>query len=262
MNVSPSAISGPSVPPNQWNALGGVWRLTYRRWLSPARLLVGAGGLAALAGIAMQMNEEGKAEWYFGWCADIYLGAALPILAFLSGAGAMRDDLKPGAVDYLFTRPVRRPVFLAARYLSHMACLQLGCLAAFGVLAAVGFFREIPGLATALPVLLLAQVITIAAFVALAFLCATVVSRYLIAGLLYGGLIEAGAGLIPTQLSRISLTRQVRELLTPLVAPASGAEGSGALATALHLLAFAAGFVAVAAVLFSRRELAGQAARE
>ena len=262
MSVLPPSIRLPALPPDQWNAFGGVWRLTFRRWLSPGRLLACAGGLAALAGIASATNPKGDATAYFEWFGGFFLGAALPIFAFLSGAGAMRDDLKPGAVDYLFTRPVRRPVYLAARYLSHLACVELGCLAAFAVLAAVGFHREIPGLAAALPLLLLAQAITVAGFVALGFLCATVVSRYRVAGLIYGGLVEAGAGLIPTQLGRISMTRQIRELLAPLTTTTPGAEAAGALATTLCLLGFAAVFVAVAAAFFSWKELAGEAARD
>ena len=262
MNVSPPSISAPPVPPNPWNAFGGVWRLSFRRWSSPRQLLACAGLFAALAGIATSTNPPGDAVAYFEWFGGVFLGAAVPILSFLSGAGAVRDDLKPGAVDYLFTRPVRRPVFLAARYVSHLACAQLTCLGAFGVLAAVGVYRGIPGLAAGLPLLLLAQTITVAGFVALGFFCAMAASRYLIAGLLYGGLVEAGAGLIPTQLSRLSMTRQVRDLLAPLVAPTPGAEGAGALATTLHLLVFAVVFVAAAAAIFSRKELAGEAARE
>ena len=123
-------------------------------------------------------------------------------------------------------------------------------------------YRDIPDRAAVLPLLLLAQAITVAGFVALGFFCASVVSRYLVAGLLYGGLVEAGAGLIPTQLSRLSMTRQVRELLAPVLAPVSGVEGAGALATTLHLLLFAGIFVAAAAAVFSRKEFAGEAARE
>jgi hypothetical protein len=124
-------------------------------------------------------------------------------------------------------------------------------------------FREIPGLAAGLPLLLLAQVLTIAAFSALGFLCAVLVSRYLVIGLLYAGIIEAGVGQIPTQLSRLSMTRQIRELLEPVMLGVSdGFSAGAALSTTGLMLVFSAAFVLVAAVVFSMKELAGAAARE
>ncbi len=268
------ALPFPRVAPNQWHAFGGVWRLTYRRWLPWRSWLVCAGLLGVLAGIAATTNPKGDASAYFDWFGSFFLGVLVPILAFLSGAGALRDDLKPGAVDYLFTRPVRRPVYLVSRYVCHLACAQLTYLSAFGVMVAVGIYREIPGLAAGLPLLLLAQVLTVAAFVALGVLCAVVVSRYLIVGLCYAGLVEAGAGLIPTQLNRLSMTRQIRELLEPLAGAASvpaGASvpavtalppGAGPWGTALHLGVFAVVFVALAALVFSRKEFSGAPGRE
>lgn len=272
-SVTPHHGAPNRVTPNQWHALRGVWRLTARRWLAPRRLLAAAGLLAALGGIAYATNPAGDGRAFFEWWGEFFIGAALPILAFLSGAGAIRDDLKTGSADYLFTRPIRRPVFVVARYLAHLACVQLAYLAAFAVLVGVAVLRDIPGLAAALPFLLLAQVLTLTGFVALGFLGGVAVARYLVGGLLYGGLVEAAAGLIPTQLSRVSMTRQVGEFLQPLLGveseaasvvagvPVSGG-ADGALGTSLHLLAFAALFVAAAAGLFSFKEFVGDAARE
>ncbi len=263
-SVTPHHGAPNRVTPNQWHALRGVWRLTARRWLAPRRLLAAAGLLAALGGIAYATNPAGDARAFFEWWGEFFIGAALPILAFLSGAGAIRDDLKTGSADYLFTRPIRRPVFVVARYAAHLACVQIAYLAAFAVLVGVAVLRDVPGLATALPFLLLAQVLTLTGFVALGFLCGVAVVRYLVLGLLYGGLVEAAAGLIPTQLGRISMTRQVGEFLRPLLGldatPAGWADG--ALGTSLHLLAFAALFLSAAAGLFSFKEFVGDAARE
>jgi ABC-type transport system involved in multi-copper enzyme maturation permease subunit len=262
MNAVSPIFPPPRVTPNTWNAFGGVWRLTFRRWLSLNQLLACAGLLAVLGGIATATTRSGDATGYFDWVGGIFLGAVVPVLAFLSGAGAMRDDMKAGARDYLFTRPVRRPVFLVFKFLSHLACVQAVYLFAFGVLAAVGVFREIPGLAAALPVLLLAQMLALTAFMALGFLAAVLASRYLIVGLLYAAIVEAGAGQIPTQLSRLSMTRQIREMLEPLLSRTPDAVGAGALATTLHLLVFAVVFVALAAALFSVKELSGEPSRE
>ena len=263
MNASAHEISsGPRIVPNQWHAFGGVWRLTFRRWLSLGHFLPMSGMLALLAIVAVPSIKRGASLDYFDWCGSFFLGVVVPILAFLSGAGAMRDDLKAGAVDYLFTRPVRRPAFIVFRYLSHLACVQLTYLFALGVLIAVGVYREVPELGAGLPLLALAQAITTAAFVALGFFCAALTARYLIIGLLYAGVIELGIGQIPTQLSHLSVTRQVRGMLEPITGFSENAVGTGAFGTTISLLMVSAVFVALTAAIFSLKELAGAPARE
>jgi ABC-type transport system involved in multi-copper enzyme maturation permease subunit len=263
MNASaPEISSRPRVKPNQRHAFGGVWRLTFRRWLSLSHFLPMAGMLTVLAVVAVASISTGSRSDYFDWCGSFFVGVVVPILAFLSGAGAMRDDLKAGAVDYLFTRPVRRPAFIVFRYLSHLACTQLTYLFGLGVLIAVGVYRDIPNLAAGLPLLLLAQVITTAAFLALGFFCAALTARYLIIGLLYAGVIEVGIGQIPTQLSQLSVTSQVREMLGPMVGFSDGVVNAGALTTTMYVSLFSAAFVAATAVIFSMKELSGAPARD
>ena len=55
-------FSAPRVRPNQRNAFGGVWRLTFRRWLSLNQLLATAGLLALLAGLAKEFAPPTKAS--------------------------------------------------------------------------------------------------------------------------------------------------------------------------------------------------------
>jgi ABC-type transport system involved in multi-copper enzyme maturation permease subunit len=159
-------------------------------------------------------------------------------------------------VDYVFTRPVRRPAYLAGKYLSHLVCTQLDFLLPFAVLLAVGLSRHIPGLGAAAPLLLLGQAVTIAAFSAFGFLCGILTSRYVVIGLVYAATVEAGLGNIPTALNRVSLTHHVRAMLAPLAGHA-GADAEGPLAATLQLLLWSAAMLTLAAVVFSRRELAG-----
>jgi hypothetical protein len=100
----------------------------------------------------------------------------------------------------------------------------------------------------------------IAAFSALGFLCAVATSRYLVAGLFYGVVIEAGVGNTPIQINRLSMTHQVRDLIERLIAltpPVPAAPAQAAWVTVAIVLAFAAVLVGVAAAVFSFQELAG-----
>ncbi len=263
----PAAISrsAPRPAPAAGAVFGGIWRLTARRLISPRHLLTVAGLLALLAVLAVAATARtSDADRLAAWAAGFHACFLVPVLAFVSAAGAMRDDLRADAVDYVFTRPVRRPVYLFFRYLAHTACAQLEFLPALGVLAGVAVWRGDDAFAAALPLLLLAQVLAIVVYGALGFLCGLLTSRYVIVGLVYGGAIEVGLGNVPTQLGWLSLVRHLRGLLDPLLLRAGetapghlGAAGAFAL-----LLAAAAALLAVAAALFARREFAGSGARE
>lgn len=264
MKASP-ATSTPQAPsPSLRHAFSGVWRLTFPGFLSPGRLLLLAGLLAALALLTLATTRHGGTTAFFDWTIKFYLTFLVPVLAFISAGGAIRDDLKPATVDYVFTRPVQRPTFVVCKFLAHLAGAQATGLLALGALAGVGLFRGVPGLWTALPLLLLAQILAVTIFTAFGFLCGTVTTRYLIVGLLYGGVVEIGIGAIPTQLNRLSMLHHVNTLLQPLTitAPAVAPPGLAALPTAALLVLVSAAMIAVAALLFGARELAGSRPKE
>ena len=253
-----SPVSGaPRVAPDQWRAFGGVWRLTAWAFLSRKHLLTVAGMTALLGFLAWRMSQSNLPGAYSGWVAGFYLTVAVPVLGFLSGAGAMRDQLKSSATDYVFTRPVRRWAFVAFKYVAHVVWTQVGWLPASGVVAFFANARGVDGATFAYPSVLLAQALTLGAFVALGFLCAMLTKRYLIVGMVYAAIVEAGVGNIPAPLSRLSVTRQVRELL-----PAEGWTGSvsagDALGVSVTVVLFCAVFVCLAALMFSLRELVGE----
>ncbi|HWA09013.1 MAG TPA: ABC transporter permease subunit [Opitutaceae bacterium] len=259
MNSTASAFPAAHVAPNPRHALGGIWRLTSRRYLAPTQwgpLLLVLGLLALLASAVIR---DGSARQYFSWISDFYLAFLVPVMAFLASGGTIRDDLKAGAADYLLTRPVRRPLYLAFKYLAHLACFQAICLLGLGVMVGVAAFRHIPGIAPTLPWLLLGQVLTVTVFTALGFLCAVLTGRFLIVGLVYGAVVEVGVGNVPIQLNRIAVTHQVRTMLEPLLpyGPAHPAEQASPLATTGLLVLFALVLLAVAAARFSMQELAG-----
>lgn len=272
--IEPPPIGGfpaPSVTPNALHAFGGLWRLSLRRFFSLNRWLVLAGMLALLGlfSIGVAPTNERAARDFMPWAARFYVCFLVPVLAFLSAAGVVRDDLQPGSVDYLFTRPVRRPVFVFLRYLAHVGCAQIDFLISLAMVVMIGVYREVPGMWAAVPLLLLAQVLVIVAFSAFGFLCAMLTSRYVVIGLVYGAVIEVGMGNVPTQLSRLSIIRQALGILNPLLGGQRvgmggplAVEALSAPLAAVLLLGIALAMVAVAALLFGMREPGGAAGRE
>ena len=260
MNVPSDTFPPPRVVPHPWHAFGGIWRLTVRRMLMPGHWLAVGGMLVALVVLSIPAlpNREAAADGYLRWVIAFYVTFLVPIMAFISAASAVREDIKGGTVDYIFTRPIRRREFLGFKYLAHMACAQLDFLIAFAVVLALGLRRDTPDLWAPVPMLLLAQMLVVAVFTAFGFLCGIVTSRYVILGLAYGAVVEVGVGQIPTSLNKFSMIHQVRAMLQPLVDQATLVPPApGPVATMLLLLVVSVGILAVAAVIFSFQELCG-----
>lgn len=266
-----SAFPPPRVTPDAWHALGGFWHLATRRYFTARHWLVVLGGLGLLFVFSLPATETSvdAARDFLPWSAGFYVCFAIPLLAFVNAAGAVRDDLRPASVDYLFTRPLTRPVYIGCRYLVQLGTAQLDFLLPFALVAGIGAYWTVPGLADALPRLFLGQVAAIVVFTAVGLLCGLVTSRYVIVGLVYGAVIEIGLGSVPTQLAHISLVRHLLGLLRPLLG-----EGGWALASPKDValmstpgvlavfLGVALAALAAAAALLSFREFTGTPARE
>jgi len=255
--ISPAAptFPPPRVAPNLSHAFGGVVRLALYRFASPSQWLWTAGTLLLVAVLAETGTRSGDRNDFLGWSTEFYIAFFLPALAFLSGGGAIRDEMKGNAVDYILTRPVPRWAYLIFRYVGQWVCVQLSYLPIFAVLAGVGLYRQIPDLGSALPVLFLAQSLAITGFLALGFLCGVLTSRYVVVGLIYGGIVELGFGRIPVQLSELSMTHQFRQLLHIL--PAHQPVVLVAAQTSAVIIGLTVGMVILAAAVFGQRELAG-----
>jgi ABC-type transport system involved in multi-copper enzyme maturation permease subunit len=257
MNTAPPARA--PVSPGRAFPFGGIFRLVIARFLQPSRWLAVAGALAVLGlltlGSAHGWRSPGR---FFTWAAEFYVTFLVPVVAFIVAGGAIRDDLKAGTADYVFTRPVGRTTFVVFRYAAQVVCAQLDFILGLAVVAAVGWYREVPGVWGALPELLLGQALMIVAFTALGFLCGLLTSRYVIVGLGYAAIVEGGVGQIPTQLSRLSMTHQMREALSGLLAsPGGTGVGQNLWATLGTVVGFALIMLVLSATIFERRELAG-----
>jgi ABC-2 type transport system permease protein len=258
MNSVP-AFSPPRVAANLRHAFGGIWRLTFRRFLAPGHWLTLAVGLAVLLLLCAGGPRGGGSERFLDWTISFYLTFLVPALAFMAGAGAIRDEMKSGTVDYVLTRPVPRPAFVVFKYVAHLGCTQIDFLFSFGVMLVFPVLaRDYQFLGATACKLLLCQFLLVAAFSGLGFLCGAITSRYVVIGLAYAGLIEAGAGQIPTQISRLSMTHQVRDLLRPLWdKTVELAAAPGWFATMTTLLVFSALTLVATAAIFALRELSG-----
>jgi ABC-2 type transport system permease protein len=271
MNVAAPDFPAPRVTPNNAHAFGGIWRLTARRFSTPSYWLTLGGMLAVLVvfSIPAAPNRAAAAKDFLTWAGAFYICFLLPVLAFISAAGAIRDDFGAATVDYVLTRPVRRPVYAVFRYIAQMLCIQIDFLFALVVVVGIGVFHQVPDIWSALPLLLLAQIIAVITFSAFGFFCGLLTSRYVILGLAYAAIVEVGIGNVPTQLNQISIVRHLLGILQPILgereSPLTRAAMTSTWTTPMTvavLLAFSALLIAVSATLFATKEFAGSSARD
>jgi ABC-type transport system involved in multi-copper enzyme maturation permease subunit len=251
------------IRPHPAQAFGGVWRLTWGRFLTGGQLMLLLGTIALLSLLSLVRIRHAHLGEYIPWTVEFYLGFILPVMAFLSGAAAMRDEMKSTTTDYILTRPIRRTHLVAFKYLSNLVCIQLFYLVVLAALLLLAAIVHVPNVADAVPRLLVAQATTLTCFSALGLLFGVLSSRYLILGILYASTVELAIGRIPTQLNHLSMTHQIGTILQPLNprAPQLFSASMGDAAVIAMLLGEAALFVVVCAIIYSRREWAGMAGR-
>ena len=263
--MTPSATLSPSpdVRPSPSRAFGGVWRLTWRRFCTPAQALMFLGSVAVLGLLSTIAVRYGRGTDFLLWTAEFYLGISVPVMSFLSGASAIRDEMKSSTADYVLTRPVRRFHLVVFRYLSHVACSQLFYFALLGGLMALAAVLHVPDVFNHTPQILLAQVLAVLCYNGLGFLLGVLSERYLVLGIIYAGTVELAVGRIPTQLNHLSMLHQLSSLL-----PFLNSNGVGLITTVpspvsvtLSLLGYTAVCVTLCGVVFSHRELVGAAGR-
>lgn len=259
MNPPVSDSPALTVRPHPLRAFGGIWRLTWRRFCTPGQWLLLVGTLAVLGLLGFLRVRHGHEDEFLPWMAQFYVGFILPVMAFLAGASAIRDEMKSSTADYVLTRPVRRVHLVVFKYLSHLACLQFFYLVVLGSLLGLALFIPVPDVVPTAARLVLAQFTALSAFSALGFLFGVITERYLVLGFIYAGTVEMAIGRIPTQLNHLSMTRQLSNLVSP--PDASGfaflAGPVSAWSVVVLLFGYAAFFIALCAIVFSRRELAG-----
>lgn len=241
-----SIAAGPRVAPRMGAAFQGVVRLMWAQqmtWRAMLPLAAGVGVLALMAYLIDRQDNVGQ------WAEQFILMTVLPILAFETGARAVREDLKPGAVDYLITRPIPRWVYVVFKYVGQLSVTLVKAIA--GMVVIVVMIKAIDGEINSIGLWLAGLMAGVAAFMALGFLMGALTSRYLILGLLYAGLIEGAVGNIPIQLNKLSILRHLREMLW--------SAGEGSVWSSLGFLALIATvLVAMAAGLFSMKEFIGE----
>ena len=244
--------------PSFLGAARGIWTLTWRSKLAGKRIFLVIGSMTALpllfAYVGFKIGSPVE-EFHF-FLAQLYLLLVVPLFC-LSNFGAMiRDELQEDTMAFLITRPVSRARIFLLKYFALAAWLQiivLGNVLAFWV---VGVWLGIPDATSLIALLAAVQFLAVLAFGALASLIGLVTQKYLVAGIVYGFIVEFGIGRIPTNINVLSISRHLKTFLAwnADLAKNYGWNAEGTWFSLMMALVGTALFLLIGALLFTFKE--------
>jgi len=244
--------------PSLGRTFGGVWWLTFNSCFTIKAWLTIVLGTSVLVLIGLTSTAAGDGPQFYGWVRDFYFLFVAPLLIFATAGRAMRDQMKSPSVDYIFTRPVHRSMYVVFKYVAHVAATALIYLPPLAAVLVLGWYRQAPDLWLVAPRLLLTQLLLVAATCGFGFFFGALTSRYIVLGLVYGFLVEKGLGAIPTRVASLSVSRHLTTLLQFDRANPSWAASGVAI---VMLILFAVLTVVASALVIQRREFLGDGSK-
>jgi ABC-2 type transport system permease protein len=190
-----------------------MWTLTWRSRLTWKRLYQVLSGMLSIPIFSAIVLEPGQQEGFYRIIIDLYFFIVLPILCLNHFGAMIRDELQEDTMTFLITRPVSRSRVFLIKYITHSLWLQLSLLGnglAFGL---VGFYLQVPDVVALISHLIVVQMLAAIAYGALSSLLGLITQKFLVAGVVYGFIVEFGIGQIPTNINVLSISRHMQTLL-------------------------------------------------
>lgn len=235
--------------PGFLRAFAGIWVFTrLNRWFVIA--FAAFVPLLTLAAV-----EQGSQSQFLNLAVKFHQLFVLPLFCLGVFGPLIRDDVQADTLGFLLTRPVTRARLLLLKFLCLTLLVQGVVLVAGVIILLCGLAKgvTVPGLV--LP-FFASQAIAVLAYGALATLFGLLSRKYMVLGLVYGGIVEVGIGGIPTNIQVLAVSHHLETVLArcAVIQDAfnwtAGTYGSAL----LHTVGGAAGVILVSMLLFSVRE--------
>ena len=207
----------PFLEASRWRQLGNaIWAIMVLQgscvwsWSNFRSLILGTVGVGLPSAFFLQSGQRAAYEL---WLFDICLIRLFPILSLITAGRLLRDEIREGTLEYLWTRPVGRAplligIFASGTLLSFLRGLVIGL-----VMLAVAWWRQTPDLLADAPRLLLALACASVAYSGLAVALSAWSGKYVVLGLLYGLVVEIGISRIPANIHSLAASHHVRLLV-------------------------------------------------
>lgn len=247
-----------STLPSFFGAARGIWTLTWRAKLARKRIFLVIGSMTALpllfayVGFKIGFPVE---EFHF-FLARLYLLLVVPLFCLSNFGSMIRDELQEDTMAFLITRPVSRARIFLLKYFALASWLQIIVLGNALFFWVVGVWLGIPGATSLIALLAAVQFLAVLAFGVVASLIGLVTQKYLVAGIVYGFIVEFGIGQIPTNINVLSISRHLKTFLAwnSDLARNYGWNAEGTWFSLMMVFAGTALFLLIGAMLFTFKE--------
>lgn len=195
------------------STIRGMFLLKLSTWINPKSISMIVGLIIFLGIIGIMISSGASGGNLINWLEEPISRELLPLVCLAIAGGVIRTEIKEGTIEYLWTRPAGKAQVVLGGYL----CSVVGvCVIVYALdlsLFTIGLFRGIDYSFGDLMSLMYAQSLGIVAYCGISIAVASFFEKYMVMGVLYFLLIEAGIGSIPTNLSFGSVSRHLATLI-------------------------------------------------
>jgi len=244
--------------PSFYAAARGLWTLTWRSKLTRKRIIPILASMLALpifAASVIDIDARNKDD-FIEILINLYFFVVIPISCLFHYGAMIRDELQDDTMTFLITRPVSRAKIFLLKYVTLTLWVQMIALGNGLAFWAAGLWLEISDIFPLIKQLIITQAIAVIAFGALASFIGMLTQKYLIAGIVYGFIVEFGIAQIPTNINILSISHNLETLLARSVDLASAYDWSseGSSFALAMILGGSILFLTMGALLFHFRE--------
>ncbi len=195
LEMSPSFIKG-------WLAM---WMFTrMNRWTVLGFLL-----LIPLMTITIDVGSQSQ---FIHLVLEFYQRFLLPIYCLTIFGPLIRDEVQSDTIGFLITRPISRAKLVLLKYLVMLVKVQILAFAAATILLLVGVIRGVMVEGLIVP-FFISQAVAIFAYGGIATLFGLFSKKYMVLGMIYGGVVEFSLGRIPTNVQLLSMFHHMKGIL-------------------------------------------------
>ena len=212
--------------------------------------------MVALPIFAANVIDAEQTDDFIEILINLYFFVVIPISCLFHYGAMIRDELQDDTMTFLITRPVSRGKIFILKYVTLTLWVQLIALGNGLAFWAAGMWLQIPDIFSLIKLLIITQALAVIAFGALSSFIGLLTQKYLIAGIVYGFIVEFGIAQIPTNINILSISHNLKTLLARNVELAATYEWSSE-GTSLALAMILGGsifFLSMGALLFHFRE--------
>ena len=235
-------------PPSMALSTLGIVHLVFRKSFQMKSIFgLGLSGLVLGLFASLAIGDNGRQSYaeYANFMYGLFLLKMLPFFTLVTAGGVLRNEIKDGTLEYIWTRPISRMRTIAGLFASAvLVTFTWAFVMSLGIQAGA-IYDGVAGIWTGYGRLLLGIFACISAFSGLALLVGAYSGKFVGLGIVYIGVVEMGISRIPTNINNIAITHHIESIVAPTYTGADGSAFSGFLGSILIAagLAFLAGLV-------------------